>query len=97
MSEFVGNAIDNAIGGIPIVGMLAGTVGELASKKIGESVSDFILGFHGISENIDIEGRTRVNVLFFVALAIFIGGVAVLITAYVKEAMNKSDKSESDS
>lgn len=84
LGEYVGNVIDSALKDIPFVGSIGDSVAGVVDDKISENISEFIREFHGISEQFDVGGRATVDTLFYVAIAVLIIGVAVLITGYIK-------------
>ena len=85
LGDFVGGIIDNGIGKIPFFSSVGDSVAGIINENISEGLSEFIKGFHGITEQIDISGRSAADMLFYVALAVLISGLIVLITAYIKK------------
>ncbi|MDR2571670.1 MAG: hypothetical protein LBD23_15445 [Oscillospiraceae bacterium] len=89
LGEFIGDTIDGVIGDIPFIGSIGDSVAGLIDDNLSENISDFIKGFQGVSEQVDVSGRATADTLFYVALAVSIIGVAVLIISYIKGKKGK--------
>lgn len=95
LDTFIGNTLGDAIkdvlGNIPLVGSMVGnsvsdSVARVFDDKFSDGISGFVMGLHGISEQFDVGNRAVVNTLFFVALALFVSGIVVLVVGCRKES-----------
>ena len=91
IANTLGDAIKDILGNIPLVGAMLGnsvsdSVARVVDEKFSDGISGFVMGLHGISEQLDVGNRAMVNTLFFVALALFISGVLVLVAGCRKES-----------
>jgi hypothetical protein len=91
LGEFVGDVVDDAVGEIPFIGSIGSKVGDVIDDKLSEKTGEFVKGFHGISENVDVKGRTTAQTFSYVGAVILVLGIAALITDYVKKAKRKND------